>query len=454
MTGYTTNRIHDNKTLIVAHKATNKSIFQNSGSSLVNDVGKSSLFFKPLVQAKLSINQPNDIYEEEADAVAERVMQMNTNYAVQGKLSSPAISTIQRKCSHCEEEEREMQRKELNGEEASVDNDLENYVDNLDSKGQSLPEEVRNFYEPRIGYDFSKVKIHNDSVAAKSAQSINALAYTSGNNIVFNSGQYSPNTEGGKKLLGHELTHVVQQSNGAAIQKQEAGETSNSEDKYTSYIVLEAWGNRVNGNNWQGVADKDERKQLLGKLHRDANVCWEGDYVGIELMFGTGPIPRDGSNPRRIPPSISAKLSYKEAGGFTTYRYEGADANPVWHSGGRYTFNWHPNIQTFFTYPLNKKGTLDIHVEMMDIEDDRLLIYDDKIDFTKCNLVQSCRENALATNRWAVIPDNGDPIHPLTGTRDDGERYEIYKENNAENYFICKDENTRIPVERDGSAKL
>jgi hypothetical protein len=84
----------------------------------------------------------------------------------------------------------------------------------LHSGGQALSTEARNFYEPRFGYDFSNVKVHTDSIAAKSAQSINALAYTSGSNIVFNNGQYSPNTDSGKRLLGHELTHVVQQGKG------------------------------------------------------------------------------------------------------------------------------------------------------------------------------------------------------------------------------------------------
>ena len=104
-----------------------------------------------------------------------------------------------------------MQRKEKGGEETTADNNLENYVGSLNGGGQSLPNEVRNFYEPRFGYDFSNVKMHTDNVAAKSAQSINALAFTSGNNIVFNNGQYSPDTDSGKRLLGHELTHVVQQ---------------------------------------------------------------------------------------------------------------------------------------------------------------------------------------------------------------------------------------------------
>ncbi|MBK8553598.1 MAG: DUF4157 domain-containing protein [Ignavibacteria bacterium] len=81
----------------------------------------------------------------------------------------------------------------------------------MNSGGTVLPKQVRSFFEPRFGYDFSNVRIHKDSVAAKSAQSINALAYTSGNNIVFNQNQYSPGTDRGKRLLAHELTHVVQQ---------------------------------------------------------------------------------------------------------------------------------------------------------------------------------------------------------------------------------------------------
>src|SRR5262249_51142380 len=64
--------------------------------------------------------------------------------------------------------------------------------------------------------DFSDVKIHTDHAASKSAQSINALAYTTGNNIVFNQNQFSPESESGKKLLAHELTHVVQQQSGIA----------------------------------------------------------------------------------------------------------------------------------------------------------------------------------------------------------------------------------------------
>ncbi len=174
----------------------------------------SSPFFKPVIQPKLTINNPNDAYEQEADAMADKVMRMEQPGV---QLKPLSITAVQRKCEHCEEEEKQMQRKEKEGEEIGADDNLENYVSSLSSSGQPLPNEVRNFYEPRFGYDFSNVKVHTGSVASKSAQSINALAYTSGNNIVFNDGQYSPNTDSRRRLLAHELSHTLQQ--GTSIKK-------------------------------------------------------------------------------------------------------------------------------------------------------------------------------------------------------------------------------------------
>jgi hypothetical protein len=75
-----------------------------------------------------------------------------------------------------------------------------------------LPKSVRTFFEPRFGYDFSKVRIHSDARAAKLAQALHARALTMGPNIAFGLGNYAPETMEGKSLLSHELTHVLQQS--------------------------------------------------------------------------------------------------------------------------------------------------------------------------------------------------------------------------------------------------
>jgi hypothetical protein len=88
----------------------------------------------------------------------------------------------------------------------------------LSSPGQPLDADTRTFMEPRFGHDFSDVRVHTDGRAAESARSVNALAYTVGRNIVFDANQYSPTTMEGRRLMAHELTHVVQQGSQHALQ--------------------------------------------------------------------------------------------------------------------------------------------------------------------------------------------------------------------------------------------
>jgi Domain of unknown function (DUF4157) len=77
--------------------------------------------------------------------------------------------------------------------------------------GTPLPSEVRGYFEPRFGHDFSRVRVHADEASAASAQAVGARAYTVGPDIVFGANEYSPDTADGRRLLAHELTHTVQQ---------------------------------------------------------------------------------------------------------------------------------------------------------------------------------------------------------------------------------------------------
>lgn len=176
-----------------------------------------SSFFQP----KLSIGPVDDVYEREADAIADSVMRMPDPVDRIQPFFRPSISSLQRMCADCEKEEKNVQREAVNSKEPAPNDQLESYIGRLNSGGQALPNQIRDFYEPRFAYDFGHVKVHTDTVAAKSAQSINALAYTSGNHIIFNQGQFSPGSASGKKLLAHELTHVVQQE-GAVFAKVQA----------------------------------------------------------------------------------------------------------------------------------------------------------------------------------------------------------------------------------------
>ena len=163
------------------------------------------------VQAKLTVSQPGDPFEQEADRVADRVMRME----------APS-ETIQRKCDGCEEEE-QLQRKETGGE--AVESTPSVVHDSLTSPGAPLDLTTRTYMEQRFGHDFDHVRVHTGSRADTAARQINSLAFTLGNDVVFRDGQYAPHSNDGRRLLAHELTHVVQQSAGAAapaIQRQAA----------------------------------------------------------------------------------------------------------------------------------------------------------------------------------------------------------------------------------------
>jgi len=189
-----------------------------------------------------------------------------------------------------------MQRKELNEQETTADDELESYVENLNSSGQALPDEVRSFYEPRLGYDFRNVKVHNDAVAAKSAQSINALAYTSGNNIIFNEGEYAPDAYDGKELLAHELTHVVQQgANNSLISRFWDEEELSDESGSWFDTAVEAAGDAgswvsqtaSDAGEWVGETVSDNGS-LLGETAGDV-ASWVGETAGDAGEWLGGP---------------------------------------------------------------------------------------------------------------------------------------------------------------------
>ena len=178
-----------------------------------------------VIQAKLTIGRPGDVYEQEADRVAEQVMRMPDPSEARRKIASghTGVPSIQRMCTECEkelqrqpmeEEEEFLQTKGVSGSTPEINSATESQINSMTGSGQPLPESVRAFFEPRFGYDFSQVRIHTDSNAGESAKAVNALAYTVGQDVVFGVGRYSPETESGKKLIVHELTHVVQQSGG------------------------------------------------------------------------------------------------------------------------------------------------------------------------------------------------------------------------------------------------
>jgi Domain of unknown function (DUF4157) len=166
-----------------------------------------------LPQAKLTVSQPQDPYEQEADKVANEVMRMQIPESNEALVMRSRHDIMHRKCVACEQEDKDLMPKE-NGSGQIDEAAIDRVHRAVQGGGQHLDDATRNFMEPRFGHDFSQVRIHADSQAAESAKGINARAYTLGQDVVFASGEYAPNTDSGKQLLAHELTHVVQQSGG------------------------------------------------------------------------------------------------------------------------------------------------------------------------------------------------------------------------------------------------
>lgn len=141
-------------------------------------------------QSNLKMSQPGDTYEQEADRVADQVMRAPQSSVQRwqegvGSRSEQAATAV-----------------------TSVTNPAR-------GNGQPLPASARSYFEPRFGHDFSQVRVHSDAAAAETAQHLRARAFTVGQHVAFGAGQYSPGTTEGRRLLAHELTHVVQQGAGA-----------------------------------------------------------------------------------------------------------------------------------------------------------------------------------------------------------------------------------------------
>ena len=198
--------------------------------------GKELVSQPPLIQAKLTINQPNDQYEQEADRVADEVMRMpepemqwqveleeEENELIQTKLLAKNITPLVQRQIEEEEEELIEELKEekgvimtkaLSNGSLQVTDSFRARLNRSKCGGQKLAETDRNFMERRFDVDFSNVRIHTDSNATQMSRNLSAQAFTHGRDIYFGAGRYTPGTSSGNRLIAHELTHVVQQAGG------------------------------------------------------------------------------------------------------------------------------------------------------------------------------------------------------------------------------------------------
>jgi len=212
------------------------------------------------LQAKLTIGEPGDKYEQEADAVAAQVVGLINSPApapsppgqsVQRQeeneeelQTKPEITALQRQEENEEElqtklEITALQRQEENKEELQAKStlqrgeaigggeatpDLDTAINSSRGGGQPLDAGLQQSMGQAMGADFSGVRVHTDARSDQLNQSIQAKAFTTGQDVFFRQGAYDPASRGGQELIAHELTHVVQQ-NGGAVQRSACSES-------------------------------------------------------------------------------------------------------------------------------------------------------------------------------------------------------------------------------------
>jgi hypothetical protein len=186
------------------------------------------------IQRKMTMGSADDPLEDEADAMADKVMRQTKPPFIQKKSlnsdkadfqSKTGAQFIQRKCVSCEEDKESLLRKPLdpfvqkkgNEGQGIVNDTLTGKIQSQKGEGNPLSNNTRAPMEESLGADLSKVRIHTGEESVQLAKELNAQAFTVGNDIYFNSGKYSPESESGKFLLAHELTHTVQQSDSQVI---------------------------------------------------------------------------------------------------------------------------------------------------------------------------------------------------------------------------------------------
>lgn len=211
---------------------------------------------RTIVHAKLEMTEPGDHDEQEADAMADAVV---SGGKISRKISSGASGSSG----------------------IALSQQMESQLLQLQGGGRQMPQGLLNMMESGFGQDFSQVRLHTDSEAATMSSSINAKAFTHGNDIYFNRGQFSPETTEGQRLVAHELTHVVQGTG-------KVGRWENPQLKYEKDLAKALEGNysQVLGRllGFYGFKLDEYRKTAVAKAYFYAieNDKW---YTTIKGMF-------------------------------------------------------------------------------------------------------------------------------------------------------------------------
>ena len=263
-----------------------------------------------LIQAKLRIGPPDDEYEQEADRIADQVVRMSdAEVAKQADEETQAHTLCSR--SIVNHTPRSFQRIVEPADEEKEDEEVvqpkshevpphrlsrhdEAHIRSLEGSGRELAQSDKAFFEPRFGHDLSQVRLHTDGSANHVARQLDATAFTIGRNIFFAKGRYDPITTRGRRLIAHELTHVLQQESGSAVRRQE--ELTPTKHKVTKGDTLFMLGKRY------GVTVAELEAANPGVEARRLQ-------IGSELKI---PAPRKSRSSKELPSEEAGRTREKE----------------------------------------------------------------------------------------------------------------------------------------------
>jgi LysM repeat protein len=248
-----------------------------------------------LIQPSLEIGREDDEHEKEADHVADKVMKMSDpeeekkkmpeSKPLLQKMSSsepvakmPESRPLLQKMGTPEKEEEEeplsIQKKtDGSGNGMLASKNVEQGINSSKGSGQSLSPDLQNELGGKMNANFSGVKVHTDEKAVQMNKEVGAKAFTHGNDIYFNKGQYNPTSNQGKHLLAHELTHTVQQQ-GADIKKKDS--------ECFDYMVKP-------GDSWWKIANKyGTTVEVLKSLNKNKEKLYPGDVLKVPYQYSEG----------------------------------------------------------------------------------------------------------------------------------------------------------------------
>ncbi|WP_103670593.1 DUF4157 domain-containing protein [Pseudanabaena sp. BC1403] len=252
------------------------------------------------IQAKLNIGEPNDKYEKEADVTAARVVhQINSpnNPSVNSSIQDPPIQRQELGEEQELGERQKLQRKPLlqrlqrrkdiaKGEASS---DLESSIQSARGRGQSLDKKLQRSMGQAMAADFSNVTVHTDSQSDQLNKSIQAKAFTTGQDVFFRQGEYNPNSKSGQELIAHELTHVVQQDANKIKRMMNEDESPKTIQKIVREVKEEkGWTGANYSEDWECINICNEVKQRISG--------WELCTVSGYVLVAGGIIPEGTRN--------------------------------------------------------------------------------------------------------------------------------------------------------------